>query len=141
MGMSRIGVVCGSFHEDEANRMLDTVKSTIEDQALLGSWGELMEPVWVPGAFEVPLATKRLLDAGCVGVVTLGIIERGQTLHGQAMGDAVIAALIDLQLEYNRPIGLGIIGPGADPEHIEPRLVPHARAAIEAVVHMLNVRP
>ncbi|GIS27791.1 MAG: hypothetical protein CM15mP128_5500 [Methanobacteriota archaeon] len=100
-----------------------------------------MEPVWVPGAFEVPLATKRLLDAGCVGVVTLGIIERGQTLHGQAMGDAVMAALIDLQLEYNRPIGLGIIGPGADPEHIEPRLVPHARAAIEAVVHMLNVRP
>ena len=139
--MSRIGVVCGSFHEDEVNRMLDTVKSTIEDRALLGSWGELMEPVWVPGAFEVPLATKRLLDAGCVGVVTLGIIERGQTLHGQAMGDAVMAALIDLQLEYNRPIGLGIIGPGADPEHIEPRLVPHARAAIEAVVHMLNVRP
>ena len=139
--MSKIGVVCGSFHEDEVNRMLDTVKSTIEDQALLGSWGELMEPVWVPGAFEVPLATKRLLDAGCVGVGTLGIIERGQTLHGQAMGDAVMAALIDLQLEYNRPIGLGIIGPGADPEHIEPRLVPHARAAIEAVVHMLNVRP
>ncbi|MEC8266413.1 MAG: 6,7-dimethyl-8-ribityllumazine synthase [Candidatus Thermoplasmatota archaeon] len=139
--MSKIGVVCGSFHEDEVKMMLDTVKSTIEDQALLGSWGELMEPVWVPGAFEVPLATKRLLDAGCVGVVTLGIIERGQTLHGQAMGDAVMAALIDLQLEYNRPIGLGIIGPGADPEHIEPRLVPHARAAIEAVVHMLNVRP
>ena len=139
--MSKIGVVCGSFHEDEVNRMFATVKSTIEDQALLGSWGELMEPVWVPGAFEVPLATKRLLDAGCVGVVTLGIIERGQTLHGQAMGEAVMAALIDLQLEYNRPIGLGIIGPGADPEHIEPRLVPHARAAIEAVVHMLNVRP
>lgn len=139
--MSKIGVVCGSFHKDEVSRMLDTVKATIDDQALLGSWGELMEPVWVPGAFEVPLATKRLLDAGCVGVVTLGIIERGQTLHGQAMGDAVMAALIDLQLEYNRPIGLGIIGPGADPEHIEPRLVPHARAAIEAVVHMLNVRP
>ncbi|GIS27790.1 MAG: hypothetical protein CM15mP128_5490 [Methanobacteriota archaeon] len=38
--MSKIGVVCGSFHEDEVNRMLDTVKSTIEDQALLGSWGD-----------------------------------------------------------------------------------------------------
>ena len=100
--------------------------------------GALMEPVWVPGAFEVPLATKRLLDVGCVGVVTLGIIERGQTLHGQAMGDAVMAALIDLQLEYNRPIGLGIIDP-VPIRHIEPRLVPHARAAIEAVVHMPNV--
>jgi 6,7-dimethyl-8-ribityllumazine synthase len=73
-------------------------------------------------------------------VVTLGIIERGQTLHGQAMGQAVMSALIELQLSYNRPIGLGIIGPGADPEHIEPRLVPHAKAAIEAVVHMLGAR-
>jgi 6,7-dimethyl-8-ribityllumazine synthase len=137
---TKIGVVCGSFHKDEVNRMLDTVKSTIEGQSLLGSWGSLMEPVWVPGAFEVPLATKRLLDEGCAGVVTLGIIERGQTLHGQAMGQAVMAALIDLQLSYNRPVGLGIIGPGADPEHIEPRLDPHAKAAIEAVVDMLDVR-
>mgnify|MGYP001169365172 CR=1 FL=1 len=139
--MSKIGVVCGSFHKDEVSRMLETVKSTIEEQGLLGAEGSLMEPVWVPGAFEVPLATKRLLDAGCDGVVTLGVIERGQTLHGQAMGDAVMSALIGLQLEYDCPIGLGIIGPGADPEHIEPRLVPHAKAAIEAVAHMLNVRP
>jgi 6,7-dimethyl-8-ribityllumazine synthase len=51
-----------------------------------------------------------------------------------------MAALIDLQLSYNRPVGLGIIGPGADPEHIEPRLDPHAKAAIEAVVDMLDVR-
>ncbi len=36
---TKIGVVCGSFHKDEVNRMLDTVKSTIEDQSLLGSWG------------------------------------------------------------------------------------------------------
>ena len=54
------------------------------------------------------------------------------------MGQAVLSALIDLQLEYGRPVGLGIIGPGAEPEHIAPRLEPHARAAIEAVVHMLS---
>ncbi len=98
----------------------------------------LQDPTWVPGAFEVPLATKRLLGRGCDAVVTLGIIERGQTMHGQAMGQAVLSALIDLQLEYGRPVGLGIIGPGAEPEHIAPRLEPHARAAIEAVVHMLS---
>ena len=140
--MTKIGIVCGSFHKEEVTRMLNTVTSAVENEHVLGQMGGvLMEPVWVPGAFEVPLATKRLLDAGCSGVVTLGIIERGQTLHGQAMGDAVMSALIGLQLEYNRPIGLGIIGPGADPEHIEPRLVPHAKAAIQAVAHMLNLSP
>jgi hypothetical protein len=41
--------------------------------------------------------------------------------------------VIDLQLTHNKPIGLGIIGPGAEPHHIGPRLEPHARAAVNAV--------
>jgi hypothetical protein len=43
-----------------------------------------------------------------------------------------------LQMETGKPIGLGIIGPGAEPEHIGPRLEPHARAAIQAVARMLE---
>jgi 6,7-dimethyl-8-ribityllumazine synthase len=66
----------------------------------------------------------------------LGIIERGETQHGAAMGHGVIKSVIDLQLEFNKPIGLGIIGPGAEQHHIEPRLEPHARAAVNAVVSM-----
>jgi len=43
-----------------------------------------------------------------------------------------------LQLETGKPIGLGIIGPGAEPEHIPPRLEPHARNAVAAVASMLE---
>ena len=39
---------------------------------------------------------------------------------------------------HEKPIGLGIIGPGAEPEHIEPRLEAHARAAVAAVASMLQ---
>ena len=49
------------------------------------------------------------------------------------MGNAVIKSVVDLQLTHNKPIGLGIIGPGAEAHHIEPRLEPHARAAVNAV--------
>ena len=95
--------------------------------------------VWVPGAMEGPLALDRLLcrdDIG--GAACLGIIEKGQTKHGLAMGQAVIKSIIDLQLTWNKPVGLGIIGPGAKPAHIEPRLEPHARAAIAAIAAMSN---
>ena len=89
------------------------------------------EVVWVPGSMEVPLALDRLLNnhdaAAC-----LGIIEKGETQHGLAMGQAVIKTVLDLQLKHDKPVGLGIIGPGAEPHHIEPRLEPHARAAIVA---------
>ena len=126
-----IGIVCGSFHREDVEKMLKWAEDEASKLKLT-----ISDIVWVPGAFEVPLATKRLFEEGCAGVVTLGIIERGQTLHGQAMGQAVMSALIDLQLDYESPVGLGIIGPGADPEHIEPRLESHARAAIAAIAAM-----
>lgn len=99
---------------------------------------EVVEVIWVPGAMEVPLAIDRLLGREDIAAAAcLGIIERGQTQHGLAMGQAVIKSIIELQLVHEKPVGLGIIGPGAEPEHIEPRLEPHARAAVAALASML----
>ena len=130
----KIGIVCGSFHRAEVERMLEWSNDEASKFQLAVS-----DVVWVPGAMEVPLALDRLLcreDIG--GAACLGIIEKGQTKHGLAMGQAVIKSIIDLQLTWNKPVGLGIIGPGAKPEHIEPRLEPHARAAIAAIAAMSN---
>lgn len=94
--------------------------------------------VWVPGSMEVPLALERLLSREDIdGAACLGIIEKGETQHGLAMGQAVIKSIIDLQLSFDKPVGLGIIGPGAEPHHIEQRLAPHAKAAVEAIHSML----
>lgn len=128
-----IGIVCGSFHKNEIERMLEWAKEESLQHGL-----EIAEIVWVPGAMEVPLAIDRLLSLeNIAGAACLGIIEKGQTQHGLAMGQAVIKTIIELQLVHDKPVGLGIIGPGAEPEHIEPRLEPHARAAIAAIATML----
>ena len=129
----RIAVVCGSFHKEEIELMLEYAKDQASKESLT-----ITEVVWVPGAMEVPLAVDRLLaDEEINGVACLGIIEKGQTQHGLAMGQAVIKTIIELQLVHEKPVGLGIIGPGAEPEHIEPRLEPHARAAVSAITKML----
>ena len=129
----KIAVICGSFHQKEVERMLSWAKQEAEKYSL-----ELIEPVWVPGAMEVPLALERNCKSSNIdGAICLGIIEKGQTQHGLAMGQAVIKSIIEIQIRHNKPIGLGIIGPGAEPEHIEPRLEPHARAAVSAVAKML----
>jgi 6,7-dimethyl-8-ribityllumazine synthase len=125
----RVGFVCGSFHRDEVERML--AFATEEAGLLELNVGEV---VWVPGSMEVPLALDRML-ATHDAAACLGIIEKGETQHGLAMGQAVIKTVLDLQLKHDKPIGLGIIGPGAEPKHIEPRLEPHARAAVRAVLH------
>jgi 6,7-dimethyl-8-ribityllumazine synthase len=128
-----IGLVCGSFHKNEIERMLAWAKEEAEQNDL-----EVIEVIWVPGAMEVPLAIDRLLGREDIAAAAcLGIIERGQTQHGLAMGQAVIKSIIELQLVHEKPVGLGIIGPGAEPEHIEPRLEPHAKAAVAAIASML----
>lgn len=130
----RLGIVCGSFHRDEVERMLEYAR----EEAALKNW-EVADVAWVPGSMEAPLALDRMLQRGEIdGAVVLGIIERGETDHGLVMGQSVTKAVIDLQITHNKPIGLGIIGPGAEPEHIEPRLEPHARAAVGAVAAMIG---
>ena len=110
----KLGIVCGSFHRDEVERMLEYAR----DEAASKNW-DVVEVAWVPGSMEAPLALDRMLQNEDVhGAVVLGIIERGQTDHGLVMGQSVTKAIIELQISHNKPIGLGIIGPGAEPEHI-----------------------
>ena len=130
----KIAIECGSFHQSEVQRMLEWAT----DEAIKSDLS-VEEVVWVPGAMEVPLALDRLLSREDIeGAACLGIIEKGQTQHGLAMGQAVIKSIIELQIVHEKPIGLGIIGPGAEPEHIEPRLEPHARSAIGALCAMIE---
>ena len=131
----RIGLVTSTFHTAEMAIMRDTAETRIAELGMV-----LDGVVAVPGSYEVPLSVKRFLAREEIdAVVVLGIIERGETAHGRVMGEVVGGALVALQLEFMKPIGIGIIGPEADPEHFPPRLVPHAKAAVDAAAVMLGV--
>ena len=54
------------------------------------------------------------------------------------MADAVLPALISLQLEFLKPIGIGILGPEITQPQIASRLEPYARKSIIAVSEMLK---
>ena len=128
----KIAAVCGSFHKEEIQRMLEYAENEANINGV-----EISKIIWVPGSMEVPLALNRLLEDNEVdAAIALGIIERGETQHGLVMGQAVTRSIIELQIKFDKSIGLGIIGPGAEKHHIEPRLEPHARSAVDAVIKM-----
>lgn len=128
----KIAAVCGSFHKEEIQRMLEYAEN---EANIYGA--QISKIIWVPGSMEVPLALDRLLkDSEVDAAIALGIIERGETQHGLVMGQVVTRSIIELQIKYDKSIGLGIIGPGAEKHHIEPRLEPHARSAVNAVIKM-----
>ena len=136
--MTRVIIVAGSFHQNETEKMIQYAKDECSKQNLT-----VQAVIKVPGAFEIPYAIKNYFTRHNaqrgIPVITLGIIEKGQTDHGKAIGDVVLSALMKIQFTYNVPIGLGIIGPGAEPEHIAPRLEKHARASANAVREMLDL--
>ena len=129
-----IAIVAGSYHKESVERMVEKDTEVDSDNNLI-----VEEVSWVPGSMEVPLQIKRLfLRESIEGAVVLGIIENGETKHGLVMGKAVIDSLLNLQLASMKPIGFGIIGPGAKPEHIDDRLLPYAENAMLALSKMLS---
>lgn len=128
----KIGIVAGQFHAAEIAAMLDEARHVAASLGL-----EIVAEVMVPGSMEKPLALKRLLLRHDVdGAVVLGIIEKGETQHGLVMAEAVIAAIIGLELETMKPVGVGILGPGIQPSQIPARVRPYAAAAVRAVAAM-----
>ena len=130
-----IGVLLGSFHKNESLEMLEEVHMFASEHDLI-----IVDEIWVPGSMEKPLALKALLSQNNVdGAVVLGIIEKGETKHGFVMATNVINAIINLQLEHMKPVGVGILGPEILPSQIPSRIRPYAKAAISAVHVMFDV--
>lgn len=132
--MKNIAFVLGAFHRPQVEQMLAEARVAAQELGL-----EIVREVWVHGSLEKPLALKRLLlEKDVAGAVALGIIERGETKHGLVMGQTVMNAIVALQLETMKPIGVGILGPEILPDQIAPRLLPYARGAVAAVAEMLK---
>lgn len=132
---SNIAIITGDFHKDLAEEMVQFAKEEIATQGV-----EVADDIRVAGSYEVPVVldvvlTKKHIDAAIV----LGYIEKGETLHGEVMGNVVHAAIVDLQIKHKKPVGIGIIGPGATMEQAQVRKEGAAKAAVIAVVRSLSV--
>ena len=107
MTNEKLGFVISEFNSD-ITRMMETVAK--EHAEFLGA--KLVEKIRVPGAFDVPLAVKKLLKEDNVdGVVTLGTVIEGDTDHDSVVAQHASRKIMDLAIEFNKPVSLGISGP------------------------------
>ncbi len=87
------------------------------------------------GTLEFPLLAKKLLqDKGVDAVVVLGVVVKGKTGHDRIVVEQSTRALVQLSLEYGKPVGIGIIGPGVTLEQAEERAGEYAQGAVDAAV-------
>lgn len=103
----RIGIVCGRFNDLITNRLLDGAGSGL---ATHGVAEEDTTVVWVPGAFEIPLAAKVMAETGRFdAVVTLGAVIRGDTAHFEYVAGPCADGIQQAQLDTGVPIIFGVL--------------------------------
>jgi 6,7-dimethyl-8-ribityllumazine synthase len=130
----RVAFLVAEFHRSLVDAMLSFATDEAKAQGM-----KVVHTVRVPGAYETPLVAKKLLARRDVdALVVLGYIERGETLHGEVMGHVVHRVLVEASLAAEKPVGLGIIGPGATKKQAEARKKSSARSAVRAVVKSLE---
>ncbi|MBI4022431.1 MAG: 6,7-dimethyl-8-ribityllumazine synthase [Candidatus Andersenbacteria bacterium] len=133
MQENRLAIVAADFHKDLTAEMVGYAKDEVAAAPAAFAYD-----IRVAGSYETPLVAATLLRRADVdAVVVLGYIEKGETLHGEVMGHAVFSALIKLQLKHQKPVGLGIIGPGATAAQAAARAEPTARGAVRATLRSL----
>ncbi len=127
----RIGAVVSEFNYDITMMMYERAK---EHAHFLGA--EITQTIKVPGVFDMGLAIKKLLqrkDIDCV--VTIGTVIEGETKHDDIVIQHASRKIADLAIEYDKPVGLGISGPGMTRLQAEER-IERAKAAVESVVKL-----
>jgi 6,7-dimethyl-8-ribityllumazine synthase len=106
---ARILVVEARFYDDIADALLAGAARALE------AAGASFESVSVPGSLEVPPAIAIALEAAersgrpYDGVVALGCVIRGDTIHFEIVSTQSARALMDLSVARRVPIGNGIL--------------------------------
>ncbi len=122
------------FNQEVTSRMLSVTQEKAKKMKL-----KITYTCKVPGAYDMPIIVNALLQKKNVdGVVTLGAIVKGQTKHDEVIAHSTAKALTQLSLKYEKPVSLGISGPGMQERHAHARIRPVAERAVEAIVKIKN---
>ena len=128
-----LGIVVSEFNYDITSIMLERAKAQADFLEV-----NVTKVVTVPGVFDMPLAVKKLLlNKGIDGVVTLGAVIEGETEHDDIVITNAARKMTDLSVEFEKPVGLGVTGPGMTRLQAQDR-VEKAGEVVESVIKMLK---
>lgn len=103
----RAAVVASRFNESITQRLADGAMDALVRH---GVGFDDADVVWVPGAWELPAAVRRLLESERYDlIVAVGAVIRGETPHFDYVAGEASRALMQLGTEWEIPIGFGLL--------------------------------
>lgn len=105
----RIAVVVARFNEDVTSKMLDGAREALAQH---GVREDDVDIAWVPGAFELPFAARKLAESRRYdAVVCLGAVIRGETPHFDYVAAEATRGIADVGRDTGIPAAFGVITP------------------------------
>jgi 6,7-dimethyl-8-ribityllumazine synthase len=103
----RVAIVVARFNEFITNRLLSGAEDALHRH---GVDEADVTVAWVPGAFEIPIAAKRLAESGKYdAVIALGTVIRGSTPHFDYVSSEVAKGVANTALQSGVPVIFGVL--------------------------------
>ena len=103
----RIGIVAARFNEFITTKLLGGALDTLHRH---GAKDEDVDAAWVPGAFEIPLAAKKMAESGKYdAVICLGAVIRGSTSHYDYVCNEVSKGVAQVGMSTGVPTIFGVV--------------------------------
>lgn len=107
----RLAIVVSRFNRSVTSRLLEGALQTLRDA---GVDEQSIDVVWVPGAWELPVAARRLsASREFRALICLGAVIRGETTHDEQINRAVSLALQRIATRSGRPVLFGLLTCGS----------------------------
>ena len=102
-----VAIVASRYNADVVQRLLDGAVARLIER---GVAAERITVALVPGAWELPLACRRLAEAGSHhAVVALGCVIRGGTPHFEYVCSEASRGVIQAALDTGVPVSFGVL--------------------------------
>lgn len=103
----RFAVVASRFNESVTRALAD---GAVDALVRHGAAFDDVDVVWVPGAWELPAAVRRVLASDrYAAVVAVGAVIRGETPHFDVVAGEAARGLADAAAEADTPVALGLL--------------------------------
>lgn len=102
----KYAIVVARFNHFITDRLVEGCLDTLKRHEVKE---EEIELVRVPGAFEIPLAAKKLAHKDYDAVICLGAVIRGDTSHYDYVCSEVSKGIANVSLESGKPIIFGVV--------------------------------
>jgi 6,7-dimethyl-8-ribityllumazine synthase len=103
----RFGIAVSRFNNLVTERLLERAVAALIEH---GTADEDIEVLHVPGAFELPFAAQLLAASGRIdGIVCLGAIIKGETMHNEVLANGIAATLSQLGVRHEIPVAFGVL--------------------------------